>query len=99
MLYPSIDYYFIKKAALILNALDHKLRQQIIRILVERTTISVTEIYLQLQIEQAVTSQHLAILRRAGIVSTKRVGRLIYYTINPARIKAIENFASNIIKC
>lgn len=35
--------------------------------------ISVTEIYVKLRLEQSVASQHLAILRRAGVVQTDRM--------------------------
>jgi DNA-binding transcriptional ArsR family regulator len=36
-----------------------------------------------------VASQHLAILRRAGIVKTERDGKFIHYTINSDRIADI----------
>ena len=60
-----IDFLHMKKAMLILRALNHKLRQQIVKLLDERRKMTVTEIYIELRLEQSVTSQHLAILRRA----------------------------------
>ena len=42
----QIDYYSIKKSSLILRALNHKLRQQIIKIIDEEGKITVTEIYI-----------------------------------------------------
>ncbi|MBA3675318.1 MAG: helix-turn-helix transcriptional regulator, partial [Chitinophagaceae bacterium] len=48
-------------------------------------------------LEQSVASQHLAILRKAGIVSTKRESKFIYYTINKKRIAAIEEFVSKLV--
>src|SRR5438045_9750328 len=86
------DYYRIKKAALVLRALNHKLRQQIIRIIHENEKLTVTEIYIRLRLEQSVASQHLAILRKAGIVSTTRDKKFIYYTINKKRFDAIEQY-------
>ena len=65
----KVDFLNLKKGALILRALNHKLRQQIIRLLDENKKLTVTEIYVHLRLEQSVASQHLAILRRAGIVS------------------------------
>jgi DNA-binding transcriptional ArsR family regulator len=44
-----------------------------------------------------VASQHLAILRKAGIVSTKREGKFIYYTINTQRVEAIEEFVGKLV--
>src|ERR1044071_8084399 len=86
----EIDYHNIKKASLILRSLNHKLRQQILKIINEEKKITVTELYVKLRLEQSVASQHLAILRKAGIVSTQREGKFIYYTINEKRIEAIE---------
>ena len=88
----KVDFLNLKKAAMILRALNHKLRQQIIRILDENKKLTVTELYVQLRLEQSVASQHLAILRRAGIVKTEREGKYIYYTINNSRI-------ADIMKC
>ncbi len=82
----KVDFINLKKAAMILRALNHKLRQQILRVLDEHKKLTVTELYIHLRLEQSVASQHLAILRRAGIVKTERDGKFIHYTINPNRI-------------
>jgi predicted transcriptional regulator len=58
----NIDYLRIKKAALVLRALNHKLRQQIIKTISDHKRITVTELYVKLRLEQSVASQHLAIL-------------------------------------
>ena len=88
----KVDYVSLKKAALIIRALNHKLRQQIVKLLDVSKRLTVTEIYVELRLEQSVASQHLAILRRAGIVKTERDGKFIYYTIGHERI-------SHIMKC
>ena len=88
----KIDFLQVKKAALILRALNHKLRQQILKLLEESGKMTVTEIYVRLRLEQSVASQHLAILRRAGIVKTERDGKFIYYTVNHNRIEDINKF-------
>jgi DNA-binding transcriptional ArsR family regulator len=85
----KIDYLLVKKASLVLRALNHKLRQQIIRMLDEKQRMTVTDIYIQLRLEQSVVSQHLAILRRAGVVQTERDGKFIYYLINYERFAHI----------
>lgn len=63
---------------MILRALNHKLRQQILKLIDEHQKMTVTEIYVKLRLEQSVASQHLAILRRAGIVVTVREGKFIF---------------------
>jgi DNA-binding transcriptional ArsR family regulator len=85
----KIDYLNVKKAALVLRALNHRLRQQMIQVLDAQGKMTVTEIYVQLRLEQSVASQHLAILRRAGIVRTEREGKFVYYRIDPDRVDTI----------
>jgi DNA-binding transcriptional ArsR family regulator len=44
-----------------------------------------------------VASQHLAILRRAGIVITERDGKFIHYTINKQRIAEVAKFVEELV--
>ena len=93
----KIDFLHMKKAAMILRALNHKLRQQIVKLLDENKKMTVTEIYVKLRLEQSVASQHLAILRRAGIVATQREGKFIYYGVNYSRIREVNQFVEQLI--
>lgn len=92
----KVDFVNLKKAAMILRALNHKLRQQIVKLIDENKKLTVTEIYIKLRLEQSVASQHLAILRRAGIVKTTRDGKFIYYSINGSRIDGIMSCVHNL---
>src|SRR5450432_2616537 len=94
---PDVDYYNIKKAAMALRSLNHKLRQQVIKTIDENKRITVTQLYIKLRLEQSVASQHLAILRKAGIVLAERDGKFIFYTINPSRIGEINQLVKNLI--
>ena len=94
----NIDYYSIKKAAMALRSLNNKLRQQVIKTIDENKKITVTQLYIKLRLEQSVASQHLAILRKAGIVSTERDGKFIFYTVNFPRIKAINEYVKNLVQ-
>lgn len=85
----KVDFVNLKKAAMILRALNHKLRQQIVKLIDENKKLTVTEIYIKLRLEQSVASQHLAILRRAGVVKTTRDGKFIFYSVNSNRIEGI----------
>jgi len=93
----KINYHNLKKAALVLRALNHKLRQQILTLIETEKKITVTEIYVRMRLEQSVASQHLAILRRAGIVSTQRDGKFIYYTVNYKRIDEITRVVDDLV--
>lgn len=94
---PDIDYHNIKKAAMVLRSLNHKLRQEVIKTIHDSKRVTVTQLYVKLRLEQSVASQHLAILRRAGIVSTERDGKFIFYTINSSRIEEINGIVKNLV--
>ena len=92
-----LDYMAVKSAAMTLRAINHKLRQNIVKLLEENKRMNVTDIYVKLRLEQSVASQHLAILRRANIVKTEREGKFIHYSLNHARIEAISQFVSGLV--
>jgi len=85
----QLDYAELRKAVLVLRAVNHKLRQRIIDLLEENGSLPVTDIYVNLRLEQSVASQHLAILRRAGVVITDRQGKYIYYALDRNRLAQI----------
>jgi DNA-binding transcriptional ArsR family regulator len=93
----KVDFLHAKKAALILRSINHKLRQQIIKLLDESQKMTVTEIYVKLRLEQSVASQHLAILRRAGIVGTIREGKFIFYLVDYARLEQVNQFVEQLV--
>jgi DNA-binding transcriptional ArsR family regulator len=81
-----LEYGKLRKALLNIRAINHPLRKEIIVLLEEQKKLTVTEIYVKLRVEQSVASQHLAILRKAGIVETSRDGKFIHYSVNKSRI-------------
>lgn len=93
----KLDYVAVKTAAMTLRAINHKLRQQIVRLLEEHKRMNVTDIYVKLRLEQSVASQHLAILRRANIVITQREGKFIHYSLNHKRIADIAQFVNELV--
>ncbi|MBD0277955.1 MAG: metalloregulator ArsR/SmtB family transcription factor [Bacteroidota bacterium] len=93
-----IDVLQLKKAALILRAVNHKLRQQILKLIHQKGKITVTEIYVKLRLEQSVASQHLAILRKAGFVTATRDGKFIFYEVNYDRLNDAHRFAQDLLK-
>jgi DNA-binding transcriptional ArsR family regulator len=87
----------MKKAALVLRAVNHPLRQQILQLLHHNEKMTVTDIYERLGLEQSVASQHLAILRTPGIVSTKRDSKYVFYSVNCERLEQIHSIARQLI--
>ncbi len=92
----QLDYAELRKAVLVLRAVNHKLRQRIIDLLEENDSMNVTDIYIKLRLEQSVASQHLAILRRAGIVETEREGKFINYSLNRDRLSQISRLVEEL---
>ena len=92
-----IDFVHMKKTLLTLRAFNHKLRQQILKLLDEKRKMTVTEIYIEMRLEQSVASQHLAIMRRAQLVSATREGKYIFYSINYKRVKQIIGFVEDFV--
>ncbi|MEL6123252.1 MAG: metalloregulator ArsR/SmtB family transcription factor [Bacteroidota bacterium] len=92
----QLDYTELRKAVLVLRAVNHKLRQRIIDLLDSGESMTVTDIYIKLRLEQSVASQHLAILRRAGVVITERQGKFIYYSLNNERLEQIANLVEDL---
>lgn len=94
----NLNLLSVKKAAMILRAINHSLRQQILKLIDENGKMTVTEIYVQLRLEQSVASQHLAILRKAGFVKTDRDGKFIYYSVDHSRLDELNSFINDLLK-
>lgn len=91
-----IEYPSLKRAALVLRAASHPLRKQIINLLDEKKKLPVTDIYVKLREDQSVVSQHLAVLRKAGIVNAEKNGKFVFYTLDRNRIAEIGNFVAKL---
>jgi len=92
----QLDYSDLRKAVLVLRAVNHKLRQRVVDLLEENDSMTVTDIYIKLRLEQSVASQHLAILRRAGVVLTERQGKFIYYSLDKDRLAQISRLVEEL---
>ncbi|OQY53517.1 MAG: ArsR family transcriptional regulator [Candidatus Parabeggiatoa sp. nov. 2] len=74
----------IERAARSLKAMSHPLRLKILCILGERE-YSVQDIVEQVGTSQSNISQHLAILRDKGILSSRKEANRVYYRVSDAR--------------
>lgn len=80
----------LEKRYEILKALAHPLRLQIIHILAtsERSVGSLVKI---IGAKQSNTSQQLSILKYRGIIKARRVGNVVYYSVNNQAARGILN--------
>ncbi|GAB4282840.1 MAG: hypothetical protein Kow0067_03320 [Coriobacteriia bacterium] len=82
------DFYCLHSE--LCKTLASEKRQRILGALRDRER-TVSEIVAETGMSQANTSQHLAILRAAGVVRTRREGTRVYYAItNPKIIQAFD---------
>lgn len=77
------DFEKINKLRAVAAAIQNSKRISIINVLSLMGEVNVTEIYRKLKMEQAICSQHLLILKKSGVVLSRKMGRCIYYSINP----------------
>jgi DNA-binding transcriptional ArsR family regulator len=77
-----------KKAATFLKALAHENRLMILCILSQGEK-SVSELERLLELRQPTVSQQLARLRADGLVSTRRDGKIIYYSLASEEARTI----------
>ena len=92
----TIDYADLRSAVLVLRAVNHDLRKDIIILLQRQENMTVTEIYVRLRVEQSVASQHLSVLRKAGIVIPTREGKFIRYSLNQERLELIAGLVNSL---
>jgi DNA-binding transcriptional ArsR family regulator len=93
----QIDAAQLKSGAQIFRALNHNLRLTILQLIHKNKRMKVTAVYTTLNIEQSVASQHLGILRKAGIVKTERENRFIYYSVNYDALQHVQNQAAKLL--
>ncbi len=77
----TLDISKLELASSKLRAIAHPMRIAMIDLLHDNNKLSVTEIYSQLDIEQASASHHLNILKNKGVLISKREGKKIYYSL------------------
>lgn len=81
----------VNKAWAIAHALAHPLRLRILDFIHGEGTTNVNQIFTALKIEQSITSQHLRILRDAGIVENERDGKFVHYCLNYSQVERASN--------
>lgn len=86
----TFDNDKLQHSSELMRALAHPLRLKILEFIDQHDTINVNKIYNTLNIEQSITSQHLRILKLAGVVNAERDGKYMHYNINYDIVKRAE---------
>ncbi|WP_106478076.1 ArsR/SmtB family transcription factor [Phytohalomonas tamaricis] len=85
----------IGDAAPLLKAMANENRLRILCLL-QNKELSVSELNAKLELSQSALSQHLAVLRREGLVSTRRASQTIYYSLQGEHAQAVINTLINL---
>lgn len=92
----TFDNEKLHYSAELMRALAHPLRLRILEFIDDKGQTNVNKIYRSLDIEQSITSQHLKILKLAGVIKAQKDGKFIHYNIDYNVVsraeKAVNNF-------
>jgi len=84
----------IEELALLHKALSVPVRLKILKLIADRP-LCVNAITRFLRISQPAVSQHLAVLRRAGMVTGEKKGYMVHYTFNRRRFEDLKEAMGN----
>lgn len=94
-MHTKYDIEFLEDATEKLKAIAHPIRFVMVELLAKSSALSVTEIHESLDIEQAVASHHLRILKNQNIVKVVRDGKNSNYSITqPEYLGIVESLVS-----
>lgn len=90
----------LRASLALMRALAHPLRLNILNLIDTHKEVIVGDIYKTLNIEQALASQQLRILRQVELVHTRRDQKFVFYRINYGKIavaSAVINPLANMV--
>ncbi len=80
------------------KALGDRTRLDILKMLTDGKSLSVTEIYLKLGHAQNLVSHHLACLKNCGLVTAKKQGKQVFYRIRNKKVFKLLNLTNSYIE-
>lgn len=85
----DVDIKKLEMASETLKAIAHPIRISIVGLLGNDNELSVTEIHESLNIEQAVASHHLSILKNKDVLEVNRIGKNCFYKLKYPQLSQI----------
>src|SRR3712207_3862550 len=76
------------------SAVADPTRRQLLRLLAETDELPLHEMTAQFPVGRTAVSKHLAVLKEAGLVVDRKVGRETLYRLNPAPLREIQEWVS-----
>lgn len=90
------NFVHVNEASFLIRSVRNAIRQEIICILLSGGKHGVNELCEEMQVRQAIMSQHLAVLRKAQLVKTQRTGKYIFYSIDEDHLNKVVEFIQQI---
>jgi DNA-binding transcriptional ArsR family regulator len=85
----SAELIEARELKVILRAVGDTVRLQILHHLAQRDEMNVSELVAALRTSQPLLSWHLGVLRRLGLVSVRRQGRMVWYSLDRATLESV----------
>jgi ArsR family transcriptional regulator len=89
---PGSQSDFTEELASVAKALGHPARIRIIRMLVEKRSCIGCDIVEEVGLAQSTTSEHLRILKAAGIITGEIERPRVCYSLNPGALRPLRDF-------
>jgi ArsR family transcriptional regulator, arsenate/arsenite/antimonite-responsive transcriptional repressor len=86
-----------RRLASISRALSHPARVRIVRLLAAQAECSGSEVFAELPLAQSTVSEHLRVLREAGLVASHPVGTSMVYCLNREPLEGLLGSVAAII--
>jgi DNA-binding transcriptional ArsR family regulator len=93
----EFDSSFIQRITLLSHALSHPARLQILERLSQRPS-QCGDLVGQLPWAQATISQHLKVLREAGLIRGRAQGTKVIYALDPSGIRDLKRYLGELIR-
>ena len=87
LLYDNFE--LLESKSELLKTMGHPIRLSIVQLLSDSEELTVTEIYSKLEIEQAVASHHLRIMKNGNVLKSSKKGKNNFYSLTHPNIKSI----------
>jgi DNA-binding transcriptional ArsR family regulator len=88
----------MQEAALLYKALGHPARLQILNYLAETKVCITGDISEELPLSRTTVNQHLAELKKAGLIQGHVSGKHTNYCLNPVKIKELQRYCESFLK-
>lgn len=92
-----------EQMALVAKALAHPARIHIARLLSEQSECRGHEVFSELPLAQSTVSQHLAVMKEAGLIHAQPIGTAMVYCLVPAALddlrQALGSIAASAVAC